>query len=174
MEVPTQVQQWLVPLAYGESDSRERFNGNTGLIPDPVSMASSVANHSLQLMLNPQRLNRLAQQHNADANVPSPAQLSSQIFKQVFNDWNENNANPLHQRLLATAVNALIKTVQRAELAPESRLPMMSEIQRMKDTLAASNNNFAKQLAADIDGFIEDGEWPKNYEPEALPPGSPI
>jgi hypothetical protein len=174
LAVPEQIQQWLVPLAYGESDSRERFDGKTGLIPDPVSMAASAANHSLQLILNPQRLNRLAQQHNADANVPSPAQLSSQIFKQVFNDWNENNASPLHQRLLATAVNALIKTVQHAELAPEGRLLMMSEIQRMKDTLAASNNNFAKQLAADIDGFIEDGEWPKNYEPEALPPGSPI
>lgn len=174
MQVPTQVQQWLVPLAYGENGSRERFDGKTGLIPDPVSMAASAANHSLQLMLNPQRLNRLAQQHSADGNVPSPAQLSSQIFKQVFNDWNENNASPLHQRLVATAVNALIEAVQRTELAPESRLPMISEIQRMKNTLASSNNNFAKQLAADIERFIEDGEWPKNYEPEALPPGSPI
>lgn len=174
LAVPEQIQQWLVPLAYGESDSRERFNGRTGLIPDPVSMAASAANHSLQLILNPQRLNRLVQQHSADSNVPSPAEVSSQVFKQVFNDWNENTKSPLHQRLVTTAVNALIKSVQSSSLAPESRLQVMSEIKRMKETLAANGNRFATQLAADIDGFIENGEWPKSYEPEALPPGSPI
>lgn len=174
LEVPPQVQQWLVPLAYGESSSRERFDGRTGLIPDPVSMAASAANHSLQLLLTPQRLNRLTQQHSVDRNVPSPAQLSSKVFKQVFNEWRDNQANPLHQRLLATTMNAFIHALQRVELAPESRLQIRSEVQRMKEVLASSGHDFTEQLAADIGAFTRSGEWPESYEPEALPPGSPI
>lgn len=174
LRVPSHVKQWLVPASYGENPSREYFDGKTGLIPDTVSMAASAADHSLKLMLNSQRLNRLVQQHAENDRVPSPAQLMSEIFNTVFNDWDNAKSDPLLQRLLTTAVNAEVKAVKNTRLAAETRLMMRAELVKQQKQLSQSTSLLLQQLANDLERFLADGEWPEQYEPEALPPGSPI
>lgn len=174
LRVPSHVKQWLVPLAYGENQSREYFDGKTGIIPDTISMAASAADHSLQLMLNNQRLNRLAQQHAKNERVPSPMQVMSEIFNTTFTDWENSKSDPLKQRLLATAINAEVRAIKNADLAPETRLMMRSQLIKQQERLAESTSLIAQQLANDLNNFLTEGEWPEQYEPEALPPGSPI
>ncbi|MAB21434.1 MAG: peptidase, partial [Idiomarina sp.] len=174
LRVPSHVKQWLVPAAYGESSSREYFDGKTGLIPDTVSMAASAADHSLQLMLNSQRLNRLAQQHAENDRVPSPAQLMSEVFNTVFNDWKNAQNQPLQQRLLTTAINAEVRAIKSSGLAAETRLAMRVQLAEQQKQLAESSSLLMRQLAGDLEKFLTDAEWPEQYEPEALPPGSPI
>ncbi|WP_417437116.1 zinc-dependent metalloprotease [Idiomarina abyssalis] len=174
LRVPSHVKQWLVPAAYGESSSREYFDGKTGLIPDTVSMAASAADHSLQLMLNSQRLNRLTQQHAENDRVPSPAQLMSEVFNTVFNDWENAQNQPLQQRLLTTAINAEVRAIKSSGLAAETRLAMRAQLAEQQKQLAESGSLLMRQLAGDLEKFLTDAEWPEQYEPEALPPGSPI
>ena len=101
-----------VPLAYGHQDNRERFEGRTGLIPDPVSMAASASGFSLSLILNPERLNRLSQQHASNSDVPSPVAVVNQLFSTLINDWQSQPEDPVNQRVLVTAANALVNTMQ--------------------------------------------------------------
>lgn len=75
-------------------------------------MAASAADHSLSLMLNSQRLNRLAQQHADNDRVPSPAGLMTAIFNTVFSDWENAKKALVQQRLLATAINAEVRAVK--------------------------------------------------------------
>ncbi|RUO67265.1 zinc-dependent metalloprotease [Idiomarina ramblicola] len=174
LRVPSHVKQWLVPVAYGQNSSREDFDGKMGLIPDTVSMAASAADHSLHLMLNSQRLNRLVQQHADNERIPSPTQVMSEIFSTVFNDWENATNDPLLQRLLMTALNAEVRAIKSAGLAAETRLMMRAELVKQQQQLAESSSLLLQQLAHDLESFLTDGKWPEQYEPEALPPGSPI
>jgi len=174
LRVPSHIKQWLVPVAYGESPSREYFDGKTGLIPDTVSMAASAADHSLQLMLNSQRLNRMAQQHAENERTPSPTQLMSEIFRTVFSEWEQAQDQTLQQRLLTTAINAEVRAIKSAGLAAETRLMMRAQLAKQHEQLSQSSSLLMQQLASDLERFLTDGEWPEQYEPEALPPGSPI
>lgn len=174
LRVPAHITQWLVPTAYGQRPSREYFDGKTGVIPDPVSMAASAADHSLQLMFNSQRLNRLVQQHARNEQVPSPAQLMSEVFNTVFTDWQQATSEPLRQRLLATALNAEVRAIKSSALAVETRLMMRAQLAEQQKQLAESGSLLMQQLAGDLEKFLTDGEWPEQYEPEPLPPGSPI
>lgn len=174
LRVPTHIKQWLVPVAYGHRASREYFDGKTGVIPDPVSMAASAADHSLQLMFNSQRLNRLVQQHAANERVPSPAQLMSEVFNTVFTDWQKATSEPLRQRLLATALNAEVRATQSPALAVETRLMMRAQLAKQQQRLAESESLLIQQLANDLSQFLTEGEWPEQYGPQPLPPGSPI
>lgn len=174
LRVPSHIKQWLVPVAYGRSQSRESFNGKTGLIPDTISMAASAADHSLKLMLHNQRLNRLAQQHAKNERVPSPAGLMTEIFNTVFTDWQQAQNNPLQQRLVATAINAEVRAIKNTNLAAENRLAMRAELVKQQTELTESGSVVMQQLANDLKRFLAEGNWPEQYEPEPLPPGSPI
>ncbi|RUO77146.1 zinc-dependent metalloprotease [Idiomarina seosinensis] len=174
LQLPQSVQQLMVPLAYGSNDNRERFKGRTGLIPDPVSWAASAADFSLQLMFNSARLNRLQQQHNADSNVPSAAALYNQVAATVLESWQQAPTDSLRQRIVTTAFNAMVTATSAEQLAPEVHLALRSSLQTQQTKLADHNSSFAKQLAVQLKHFLNEDQWPASYQPQPLPPGSPI
>jgi len=172
VRVPKHIQQLLVPLAYGHEDNRERFEGRTGLIPDPVSMAASASGFSLSLILNPERLNRLSQQHASNSDVPSPVAVVNQLFSTLINDWQSQPEDPVNQRVLVTAANALVNTMQDEVVAPEVRLALRKATVRLTNKL--KGHSVVEALAEQLNNYLTDGEWPAGYAPAALPPGSPI
>ncbi|MGM0481085.1 MAG: zinc-dependent metalloprotease [Pseudomonadota bacterium] len=174
LQLPSQIQQLMVPLAYGSDDNRERFNGRNGLIPDPVSWAASAADLSLQLLFNSARLNRLQQQHAINADVPSAAALFNQVAAALLQDWRQQPQDSLRQRLLTTAFNAMVKATEAEQLAPEVHLALRSALQTQQRKLADQETALTRQLAAQLQRYLDDGEWPDSYQPQPLPPGSPI
>lgn len=174
LQLPESVQQLMVPLAYGSNNNRERFKGRTGLIPDPISWAASAADFSLQLMFNSARLNRLQQQHQHNSKVPSASGLLNQVAEQLLNDWQQAPQDNLRQRLVVTAVNAMVNASQQQQLAPEVQLAVRSSLALQQRKLANAEHSFAQQLASQIERFLTNGDWPEGYQPEPLPPGSPI
>ncbi|NWO02398.1 MAG: hypothetical protein HLX52_05480, partial [Idiomarinaceae bacterium] len=77
-------------------------------------------------------------------------------------------------RLLATAINAEVRAVKNSGLAAETRLVMRAELAKQLQELAKADSMLVQQLTEDLDKFLNQGEWPEQYEPEPLPPGSPI
>ncbi|PYE35262.1 uncharacterized protein DUF5117 [Idiomarina fontislapidosi] len=172
VRVPSHIHKLLVPLAYGYSDNRERFDGRTGLIPDPVSMAASASGFSLNLMFNAERLNRLSQQHAINNEVPSPEAIVNTLFNTLLDDAKAQPDDPVNQRILITAADTLVDAMQNEALAPEVRLAL-----RQATTTVANKLNghvVTEALAEQLKRYLSDGEWPEGYAPAALPPGSPI
>lgn len=172
VRVPRSIEKLLVPLAYGYSDNRERFEGRTGLIPDPVSMAASASGFSLSLIFNPQRLNRLSQQHAIKSEVPSPVAVVNTLFNTLLEDWQAQPDDPVSQRVLVTAANALVETMQDESVAPEVRLALRNATATLVDKL--KGHVVVEALAEQLDHYLTEGQWPAGYAPAALPPGSPI
>ncbi len=61
--VPYNIQKLIPPTPPGYYKSREEFTGHTGLVFDPMAAAESSATHTLNLLLNPERLERYRQQN---------------------------------------------------------------------------------------------------------------
>lgn len=174
LTLPASVQKLMVPLAYGSSDNRERFDGRTGLIPDPVSWAATAADFSLALLFNSARLNRLHQQHAADNNVPSAVAVVNQVVGQALTQWQQAPTDVVKQRLLTTAFNAVVQALRAPQLAPEVELSLRAALRTQQQKLSQTQHRVGVELAKQLALFLEEGEWPKSYQPYAMPPGSPI
>ncbi|RUO79722.1 peptidase [Idiomarina tyrosinivorans] len=171
LQVPARIREKLLPLAYGQADSRERFEGRTGLVPDPVSMAEALAEHTLSLMLNPERLNRLYQQHGYQTNIPSVAEVANALLEQTRVTQQQQ---PLSERLRLLVVNDLIRSASDHNTAPEVQLSLQQQLQRYAVGLANQGAAADKLLASAIQQYLDSGQWRYQFTPRTLPPGSPI
>lgn len=63
LQIPESVTALLPPPPYGYARDREAFPNYTGPTFDPMAAAEAAADHTLTLLLHPQRLARIAEQH---------------------------------------------------------------------------------------------------------------
>lgn len=168
------VAAWLQPLAYGESASREHFQGATGLIPDPHTMATSSAAFTLDLLIHPQRLSRLQQQHAVDSTIPSVAEVLDGVAATVLVPAQADTASALEQQLALTALTAIVHTSQAAHsnalLQAQLHAFLNAQSESWQDAAPSATRTFVMQALA---GWFTRGEWPLT-KAATLPPGSPI
>ena len=61
--LPTNLIQILSPRSFRNPRTRENFESNTGVTFDYINASSSIINHTLTFLLNPERINRIYQQN---------------------------------------------------------------------------------------------------------------
>ncbi len=172
LTVPQHIVNLIPPKAYGESRDRESFNGRTGLTFDPVSAGESAANYSLTLLLQPQRLNRLAQQHSADKDAPS---VNSVISTLLTRSLKQQSDKQLAQRINYVVLDGLVKVLAEPELAPEVAGAVELQLRDLTKWLGSLKKRGQNRvLAEQLNQFWQTGKWPTHFEPKPLPPGSPI
>lgn len=69
LQLPESLVALIPPPAYGYSRDRESFKGYTGSLLDPLAIAEALANHSMQFLMDPQRLSRIYLNRNEDWNL---------------------------------------------------------------------------------------------------------
>ena len=98
LRIPESIVRLIPPKAYGESRTRESFQGRTGLTFDPISAAESAAGHTLNLILQAQRLNRVAEQHDRDNKLPGVDNVLDVLFSGTIKS-SSSNLTQLAQRI---------------------------------------------------------------------------
>ncbi|HCG89143.1 MAG TPA: peptidase, partial [Alteromonas macleodii] len=123
LTIPESVLALIPPTAYGDDITREHFKGKMGLMLDPVSAAASASNFAFELLLHPERLNRLEWQTRSSNDRRKKVGVSM-LVKQILNvHWYKNKSqSPLAKRLQLVALNAVMKAVTNDKLAPEVRM----------------------------------------------------
>lgn len=175
LAVPTPVIDLLAPPAYGENAyDRERFTGLTGLTADPDTMAASAARFVLDLMLHPQRLERLQQQHSRDQTIPNVSLVLTEIAAAAITPAQAANATSLQQRLGFEALDAMVRTYQNDTLSATVKAPLFQFLQQQRqqwqNSPASAHRDFAVYA---LEQWLAGKPWPLTPAP-ALPPGSPI
>ncbi|MFT5312990.1 MAG: hypothetical protein ACI8Z9_001474 [Paraglaciecola sp.] len=175
LAIPDKISQLIPPKIYGESRNRESFQGRTGLSFDPISAAESAANYSLGLLLNAERLNRLAQQSAGQKSGLNVNGLVSRILKQSIQRDRSKAKSELAKRIAYVALDATVRALQHKSLAPEVRADIEMALQALYSWLK-NNGRGANQLmmARQLGLFWENGQWTPLFKVKALPPGSPI
>jgi hypothetical protein len=82
--LPKNIVALIPPKAYGYSRNRESLPSKTGLTFDAVTLAEASAQHTITLLLNQQRLARLAQQSSLNSSIPSVAQLFEKLIRETL------------------------------------------------------------------------------------------
>ncbi|KFZ31466.1 peptidase [Pseudidiomarina salinarum] len=174
LALPDTIKALLVPTAYGEPASRETFSGLTGLIPDPDSMAASAARFTLELMLHPERLERLQQQQQQDETIPDVRQLLSAVEQQAIAPAYQPAASSLEQRLAFEALTAIAGSYLNAQLSSTAKAPLHAFLQQQQQLWEGAAASDHRQFAlAALTQLFSEQSWPVKPAP-ALPPGSPI
>ena len=179
LRIPEAIIQLIPPLAYGDQPSREDFASRTGRVFDPIPAAESAAFTSLNAALHPERLARLNLQHAREPNIPSPLDVAREILN---THWlaNKFNADPLAQRLRHVSLQVMFNVMSDEKMAPEVHQQLLAALIEFESWLELNgeNHGYPKyQVAAllrQFDSFWETGRWPTSYQPQPMPPGSPI
>ncbi|TQV66520.1 DUF5117 domain-containing protein [Exilibacterium tricleocarpae] len=177
LAIPEPLQQLIVPKAYGDKRTRESFHSRSGITFDPVSAGEAAAGHALSLLLQPQRLNRVAQQHSVDAAQPGVAILVERLLEQTLKSGGgrKSPAHPLKYRLDHVVLNALVQLLERNTLAPEVKAAVYYRLMQLPRWLKKDSRNPQKAaMAQQLEIYFESGKWKGEFEVLKLPPGSPI
>ncbi|MEC8224768.1 MAG: peptidase, partial [Pseudomonadota bacterium] len=151
---------------------------------DAMALPEVAAAHSLSLLFNSQRINRLAQQQaRSDAFYGLDA-LLAQTYQQVFEQKTASGmAGKISQRVQLLTAKQFADLVASNEVAPEvqaqlryylAKLAKSYQQESMLGSVSVGNSAFKQYLSEQISHFLENGEWPANFKVLPMPPGSPI
>ena len=170
----------IPPKAYGSYRNRESAPTKTGLIFDPIELAAASAHHTLKGMLEPARLNRVAQQ--AGEQLPSlDAYLSKIIEKTIESDALTGKQAIIQQRVAALVIEQLVALTTNDNAGIEVKAAALSSLFDINDWFNQqsvmpknANSSFYKLAQHHLAWYLEHRKWLPLIKPTPLPPGSPI
>lgn len=174
LQLPPEVERLLLPFAYGSSASRENFSGYTSLVPDADTIAASTARFTLQLLLHPARLERLAQQQRLDATLPDVREVLDSVAAEAITPASAIAASSTEQRIAFEALTAIVELYQTAATGVVKATAfafLQDQLAQWQQHAPSAHQRFVVQA---LQGLLhEHHAWPLKPAP-ALPPGSPI
>jgi hypothetical protein len=165
----------------GYDRGREYFPNRTGTRFDAQAAVQSAASHFTGLLLNPERLNRLAWQHAADAQQPGVGQVLSLLLQRT---WQRPEATGGVAQATQTAANwvvldGLLAVLDGGRLHPavqaEVRQQTADLARWLNQNAGASAGAANRRQAADwITRYLANPQSVKLRSLPAVPPGEPI
>lgn len=175
LTVPESITSVITPKAYGQSKTRESFNGRTGITFDPISAAESSAAYTLTLLLNPERLNRVSAQSQFDSEQFSVKALVQQLVERFIMVSKRQANHALHARVAFVTLDSLVKALESDKLAAEARSQILTELLQLNQWLKNNKrSSYNKVMSHDLHRYLQSGEWHGHIAVKPLPPGSPI
>lgn len=85
LTISDELAQMVAPKVHNSYRTRESINGEMGVVFDRFTLAANSAQHTLNILLNDQRLMRLTQQGAIDAAIPKVSDLLINIHESLQN-----------------------------------------------------------------------------------------
>lgn len=171
----------IPPKAYGYERTRESARGYTGRQLDPVSLAEASVQHTLEILLEPERLARLVLQHADDSAHIGVGLLFAQLQENLLPTVTEDGYLALlQQRTAATLLAAWRELVQAPEVAPEVRAESLAALESAARFMRRQHQappGYAAFYAYQLSLIEEFRRSPALLPPthtRDMPPGSPI
>ncbi len=178
LAVPDSILSLIPPKAYGYYRNRESFPSNTGLTLDPVAMAGTSAQHSLKLLLNPQRLARLLQQSSRDNKQLSLSDVLEQLMDVTILAKPQKGLNALiQQRVDYLTLAQMMKVAESNQSSPEVKSFLYSELSQLSRSLqskAKRNPQRYLRLKQMLEQYLGGQLELESLQELKMPPGSPI
>lgn len=172
LALPDSIISMIPPKAYGSKRTRESMPTRMGIAFDPMTAAESVAAYSINILLQAERLNRLAFQHNQQKNIPSVSKLTESLFTKLIKN---NESDLLTQRIKMVALSVFFDTLANNELSPDVKIDMQKVLMDYQKWLKKYDSKLAnKVLLKHLEHYWQHNSWPVSVPIKPMPPGSPI
>ena len=179
LALPEAARSMIPPRPPGYGQTRELFDGRTGLTFDPLAPAETAAALTFTYLLNADRAARLVIQNDLDASLPGFTSLLVRTDDALSNATVATAYEAQIQRSTWTAwVNALIELAADSDAAVSVRAQTEAYLTGLAPRLRSWRDDDRAHgvwLAGEIDRFLN-----RDYDPEmrpeelTAPPGSPI
>ena len=178
LALPERIVELIPPPAYRETGG-EDFGGNTGLVFDPLAAADTSADYTVELLLHPERMARLVNNHALDPEQPGLEEVLDQL---VDKTWGAAEPGDGYRRAVQDAAErSVLNGMMREAMNPDNparvRAVLEDRLMALGGTLAGMDDGTPHEALAmaDIRRFADrDESLDPNASRPALPPGSPI
>ncbi|MCW4049017.1 MAG: zinc-dependent metalloprotease [Candidatus Bathyarchaeota archaeon] len=173
----------IPPRPQGYPQTRDLFPGYTGHPFDPLGAAETAANHTVGMLLHPQRASRLMEYHARNSDAPGLGEIIDKLTEATWKTSTENGFHGEVQRTVNDVVlYNLITLVKNDEASPRVRATtslklvelgkwMKEEGEHVQDTNQRAHLLY---FAAQIKLFKDNPDQVKLTKPRTIPMGPPI
>ncbi len=177
LALPKNLLPFLLPPVEGSFRDREHFKHRTGLNFDALGVAETAAKHSLSLLLNAARINRLVEHHARDQQYPSLPNMLNKLWSQTWGQTHSDNYfQTIQQGINWVTLQQLMTLAFDENASPHTQAELQNFLRNKQKSLAKSRKDKAFNLAAAnaINQFLADPKKVRSSQPKPIPPGSPI
>tara|TARA_B100000989_G_scaffold145335_1_gene108332 strand:- start:786 stop:1496 length:711 start_codon:yes stop_codon:yes gene_type:complete len=173
--LPDNLINLLTPRSFRNPRTRENFVSKTGITFDYINASSAVINHTMNFLLNSERLNRVNQQNMFGKTILTLDDYLKTISNSIFNNKLMNDYElSLNNNSSSLFLDHLFIAFNNSKTDDLSKSIILSNIKYLSNKLKSNPDVFNNFLVNKIDDFIID---PDKYIPVSktkIPDGSPI
>lgn len=173
--LPTNLIQILSPRSFRNPRTRENFESNTGVTFDYINASSSIINHTLTFLMNPERINRIYQQNMFGENILMLDDYLTIISNSIFSNKRMSPyESSINKNTSSLFLDHLFLTYNNSNTNDLSKSVILSSIMNTKEKLSSNLNDYNRFLVNKINGFIDNPDKYIPVEKTKIPDGSPI
>ena len=173
--LPNNLIHILSPRSFRNPRTRENFVSNTGVTFDYINTSSSLINHTLTFLLNPERINRINQQNIFGDNILTLENYLAEISKSIFDNKKLNTyEESVNKNTSSLYLDHLFMAFNNSRTNDLSKSVILASIMDTMNNLSNNPNNYNRFLISKIDGFLSNPDQYKPIEKTKIPDGSPI
>ena len=173
--LPDNLIEILSPRSFRNPRTRENFESNTGVTFDYINASSSVINHTLTFLINPERINRIHQQNMFGENILKLEDYLTIISNSIFSNKKMSlYESSINNNTSSLFLDHLFLAFNNSKTNDLSKSLILSSIVNTKETLSSNLNNYNAFLVNKINGFLDNPDKYKPIEKTKIPDGSPI
>ena len=173
--LPNNLFDILSPRSFRNPRTRENFVSNTGVTFDYINTSSSLINHTLTFLLNPERINRINQQNIFGDNILTLENYLAEISKSIFDNKKLNTyEESVNKNTSSLYLDHLFMAFNNSRTNDLSKSIILASIMDTMNNLSTNPNNYNRFLINKIDGFLNNPDQYKPIEKTKIPDGSPI
>ncbi|QSX34123.1 zinc-dependent metalloprotease [Shewanella avicenniae] len=180
--LPTPLLARLVPKAGSYRRTEENFATSLGVVNDPQAMVEALSRHTLSYLLQPARLNRVAQGSARDQEQLSVMQLLDRLAATtLLADLPNNAKRAAAMRINAVVVDSSLDALADSNTNPEVKAQLALKLAYWSKQFERKAKRVSEQEAAHyelmqrvIDESLDGKTMRMISKPVPMPPGSPI
>ena len=173
--LPNNLIDILSPRSFRNPRTRENFVSNTGVAFDYINTSSSLINHTLTFLLNPERINRINQQNIFGDDILTLENYLAEISKSIFDNKKLNTyEESVNKNTSSLYLDHLFMAFNNSRTNDLSKSIILASIMDTMNNLSTNPNNYNRFLINKIDGFLSNPDQYKPIEKTKIPDGSPI
>ena len=173
--LPNNLIDILSPRSFRNPRTRENFVSNTGVAFDYINTSSSLINHTLTFLLNPERINRINQQNIFGDDILTLENYLAEISKSIFDNKKLNTyEKSVNNNTSSLYLDHLFMAFNNSRTNDLSKSIILASIMDIMNNLSTNPNNYNRFLINKIDRFLTNPNQYKPIEKTKIPDGSPI
>jgi hypothetical protein len=163
------------PRAFNSDRTRESFKGKTGITFDPFGAVESAADFTLDFLLHPDRLSRLAGNKAVNAKQLGVSEtLSALLNATLYTAHIDPYLQATQETINFKVVSSLLNVLNAPSISPLAAAQVQESVKGIRYLYSKKSGAFASYLVQTIDQFkANPADW-KPMQTPVIPDGAPI